>query len=138
MPSIVLYHPFLMDKIRLQLNLEDKFDSALDVACGTGLSTVALKLLADNISGMDSSEEMIVANAHNNEQITYHHAPAERLPFSNDSFDLSQCAEPSIGLIEQDSFLKQKRVLKKQGWVILYDNFITEHMRENTAYTQAK
>jgi len=27
-------------------------------------------------------------------------------------------------------------LVKEQGWVILYDNFITEHMRKNVAYTQ--
>ena len=83
------YHPLVMDKIRQQLNLKGKCHHALDVACGTGLSTIALKELADNVIGVDSSAEMIAAaNAYGDGQITYHHAPAEKLPFDAESFDL--------------------------------------------------
>jgi SAM-dependent methyltransferase len=131
------YHPLVMDKIRQQLNLKDKCHHALDVGCGTGLSTIALKELAHNVTGIDGSEEMIAAaNAYGDGQITYHHAPAEKLPFDEESFDLiTVCG--AINWIDRARFFPEaKRVLTKQGWVILYDNFITEYMRENVAYTQ--
>lgn len=131
------YHPLIMDKVRRQLDLKDKYNDALDVGCGTGLSTVALKELAHNVTGIDGSEEMIVvANEYGGEQITYRHAPAEELPFDEDSFDLiTVCG--AINWIDRVRFFPEaKRVLRKQGWVILYDNFITDQMRESGAYTQ--
>lgn len=131
------YHPVVMNSVRQQLNLKGKFGNALDVGCGTGLSTIALKELADNVTGIDGSEEMIaVANANRDEQIIYHHASAERLPFDEGSFDLiTVCG--AINWIDRALFFPEtKRVLNEQGWVIIYDNFITEYMRENVAYTQ--
>ena len=131
------YHPLVMNSIRQQLNLKVKCNNALDVGCGTGLSTTALKEIAENVSGIDGSKEMIaVANAHYDEQITYHLAPAEKLPFAEESFELiTVCG--AINWIDRARFFPEaKRVLKRHGWVILYDNFITEHMREDVAYTQ--
>ena len=57
------YHPLIMAKIRQHLALESKYDSVLDVGCGSGLSTVAFKELANHVTGIDDSAEMIaVAN----------------------------------------------------------------------------
>jgi SAM-dependent methyltransferase len=131
------YHPLIIDKIRQHLNLEGKGDNALDVGCGTGLSTIALKELANNVTGIDGSAEMIaVANKYGDGQIIYRHAPAEELPFAAESFDLiTVCG--AINWIDRPRFFPEaRRVLKEQGWVILYDNFITDHMRENGAYTE--
>ena len=130
------YHPLVMDKIRQQLKPNGKYQTALDVGCGTGLSTMALKALADNVSGVDGSDEMIaVANTNRDQRITYYHAPAEALPFDAHSFDLiTVCG--AINWIDRSRFFPEaRRVLKANGWLILYDNFITEHMRENVAYT---
>lgn len=131
------YHPLIMQKIRAQLKLEGKVKNALDVGCGTGLSTVALKEIAEHVIGTDSSQEMIaVANAHHDDQITYYHAPAEQLPFDNKSFDLiTVCG--AINWINRAQFFPEAyRVLKEQGWLIIYDNFITDQMREHVAYTR--
>jgi SAM-dependent methyltransferase len=129
------YHPIIMNKIRKYIKLNGKFNDALDVGCGTGLSTIALKEIAGHITGTDNSAEMIaVAQAQNHENITYYHAPAEQLPFAQQSFDIiTVCG--AINWIDRARFFPEaKRVLKEQGWLIIYDNFITEHMRENTAY----
>jgi ubiquinone/menaquinone biosynthesis C-methylase UbiE len=131
------YHPLIMNMVRKQLGLKNKCTNALDVGCGTGLSSIALKELAENVVGIDGSKEMIaVANGHRDETITYHHAPAEELPFDKGSFDLiTVCG--AINWIDRTRFFPEaKRVLKKKGWVILYDNFITDHMRGNVAYTK--
>ena len=55
------YHPIIMKKIREHVNLHGKFNDALDIGCGTGLSTVALKEIADQVTGTDDSHEMITA-----------------------------------------------------------------------------
>ena len=131
------YHPLVISRIRQKLNLRGKCNNGLDVGCGTGLSTIALQEIADNVIGIDGSEGMIaVAKTNSDEQITYHHAPAENLPFDAGSFDLiTVCG--AINWIDRTRFFPEaKRVLKEQGVVIIYDNFITERMRENVAYTQ--
>jgi SAM-dependent methyltransferase len=129
------YHPIIMNKIRDHINLHGKFIDALDVGCGTGLSTMALRDIAENITGTDNSHEMItVAQYDNKDKIPYYHAPAEQLPFKDQSFDiLTVCG--AINWIDRSLFFPEaKRVLKELGWLIIYNNFITEHMRECAAY----
>ncbi|MCP4398645.1 MAG: class I SAM-dependent methyltransferase [bacterium] len=129
------YHQIIMNKIREHVNLHGKFNNALDVGCGTGLSTSALTEIATQITGTDRSAEMIaVAQAQHHENVTYSHAPAEHLPFHQQSFDLiAVCG--AINWIDRSRFFPEaQRVLKEQGWLIIYDNFITEHMREYAAY----
>ena len=83
------YHAIIMNKIREHVNLHGKFNNALDVGCGAGLSTVALTEIATHVTGTDNSAEMIaVAQAQNRKNIVYHHAPAECLPFEPHSFDI--------------------------------------------------
>ena len=76
------YHPLIMRKIRERLSLNEPLAHALDVGCGTGLSTVALRMLAERVTGVDSSAEMIaVAQARNtDERITYRQAPSRTTP----------------------------------------------------------
>lgn len=131
------YHPLIMKKIRACTGLEGKFAKALDVGCGTGLSTVGLLEIAGYVTGTDNSPEMIaVAQVNNEDEIPYIHAPAERLPFKDRSFDLlTVCG--AINWIDRLQFFPEaRRVLKEKGWVIIYDNFITEDMHENPAYTR--
>jgi len=49
----------VIEKVRAFLLRDDKVKDALDVACGTGLSTRALKVLARNIIGADISSEVL-------------------------------------------------------------------------------
>ena len=131
------YHPLIMKKIRESTGLEGKFENALDIGCGTGLSTMALKEIAEHVTGTDNSREMItVAQVKNEEKIPYYQAAAEDLPFKDQSFDiLTVCG--AINWIDRSQFFPEaKRVLKKKGWVIIYDNFITEDMHDNTAYSR--
>lgn len=132
------YHPLIMRKIRERLSLNEPLAHALDVGCGTGLSTVALRMLAERVTGVDSSAEMIaVAQARNtDERITYRQAPAEQLPFDDGSFDLlTVCG--AINWIERAHFLPEaRRVLKDKSWLIIYDNTITDQMPTCPAYTR--
>ena len=77
-----------------------------------------------------------VASRNQDERTSYRHSPAESLPFDVASFDLiTVCG--AINWIDRAQFFPEaKRVLKQAGWVVIYDNFITAQMRENTAYTE--
>ncbi len=129
------FHSLVVHKIRQRVNLDGKFATALDVGCGTGLSTSALRDLAEHIVGVDSSAEMIaIAKAQKEPGITYYLGTAEELAFAESSFDLITVSG-AINWIERDKFLPEaRRVLKEKGWLIIYDNCITEHMRESSAY----
>ena len=131
------YHPLIMQRIRDRLGLEEPVSHALDVGCGSGLSTMALRLLADHVVGIDGSAEMIAAaQAHNtDDRITYRQSPAEQLPFSDGAFELiTACG--AINWIDRARFFPEaRRVLKDRGWVIIYDNTITDQMPGCPAYT---
>jgi SAM-dependent methyltransferase len=132
------YHPLIMQKIRDRLGLDGPLSRALDVGCGTGLSTVALRSLAEHVTGTDCSAEMIAAaeKYKTDDRITYRQSPAEQLPFADGTFDLiTVCG--AINWIDRARFLPEaRRVLKNQGWLIIYDNTITDQMPGCPAYTR--
>lgn len=80
------HHPRVLDRVLCVMGMES-VGLALDVACGTGLSTSALADRARVAVGVDSVEAMVrmakpVPNA------LYALAAAERLPFAPETFDL--------------------------------------------------
>src|SRR2546421_9728514 len=79
------FHPLIVSRIKEFLQVTEPLSSALDVGCGTGLSTVALKEIAEDISGIDASEQMI-ALAPSGNGIRYFVASAENLPFTKNKF----------------------------------------------------
>jgi len=116
------FHPIVINKIKEFIKVDKKLKNALDVGCGTGLSTIALKDIAENIIGVDSSKEMInLAEKENN--IQYFNYPAEKLPFKNNTFDLITLAG-SINWIDRKKFFKiASNILLPDKYLIIYDNY---------------
>ena len=113
------FHPNTIEKISTTLNLKHKIDKALDVACGTGLSTKALLDIAESVYGTDTSEEML-NYASLNESIHFQKAQAEQLPFSDLEFDLVTVCS-GVHWFQIDVFLKEShRILKTNAWLVLY------------------
>ncbi|MBL7709803.1 MAG: methyltransferase domain-containing protein, partial [Chitinophagaceae bacterium] len=52
------FHHNTIRHIKEYLQLDKKLDAALDIACGTGLSTKALLEIATTVYGTDISQEM--------------------------------------------------------------------------------
>lgn len=52
-------HKYVIERIKSDLNITKSFHNGLDVGCGAGLSTKALRLICDNVTGTDISSEMI-------------------------------------------------------------------------------
>lgn len=98
--------------------LKKNFDYSVDVACGTGHSTVALSKISKKVVGCDQSEAML-QEARANSKIEYIKADAENLPFDGQAFDFLNI---SMGFhwLDQEKFLREaKRVLKRQGLIAI-------------------
>jgi SAM-dependent methyltransferase len=94
----------------------------LDIACGTGMSTVALAAHAQHVVGVDISPEMMRA-ARQAPNVSYLYAQAERMPFPSRTFDAVTCCS-GVHWFEQERFFGElRRVLRPDGWVALYDHY---------------
>ncbi len=127
------FHPLIIGRIKEFLSLAEPLSSALDVGCGTGLSTIALKEIAENVVGVDASAEMIALAPRENE-IKYFVAPAENLPFEENEFDIITLSQV-FHWLDKDKFLAEaNRVLRPNGWLVAYDNYFSGQMTENTEF----
>jgi SAM-dependent methyltransferase len=127
------FHPQVIQRIKDYLSLTEPVPQALDVGCGTGLSTIALKPIAKRIVGVDAAPEMI-ALAPPDPQITYLVAPAEQLPTPDTAFNLMTLSS-AFHWIRREAFLAEaRRVLRPAAWLVIYDNAFTGRMQENSAF----
>lgn len=116
------FHATVIRRIKERLSLNSPFQRALDVGCGTGLSTIAVKEIAAWVMGADSSAEMIYL-APKASAVEYQVANAELLPFRDLVFDLVTVSQ-AIHWFGKVSFLQEtRRVTRSEGWLIVYDNY---------------
>jgi SAM-dependent methyltransferase len=124
------FHPLVIKKIWNSLGLREPIPLALDAACGTGQSTVALKEIASQVVGTDVSREML-ARAPREAGVRYVEASAEDLPFADGSFQLITVAL-ALHWFDRSRFLAEaRRVLDTSGWLVIYDNGFFGEMKEN-------
>ncbi|MCY3801291.1 MAG: class I SAM-dependent methyltransferase [Chloroflexi bacterium] len=128
------YHQdVVIERVKARLNLDGKLDRALDVACGTGLSCIALKGIAKKVCGFDISVEML-EQAERNERIDYAVCPAERLAMGDAAIDLVTVSS-AFHWFDRDVFLAEaKRVLRPLGWLVIYNSFFFSRMKENADF----
>ena len=112
-------HARVLELMRMTLADHLPVHRALDVGCGTGHSTIALLPFASEITGVDSSSEML-AQAARHERIRYCKGYAESLPFRSANFDLVTVSS-AYHWFDQERFLAEAaRVLRPGGWLVLY------------------
>lgn len=120
------HHPRSLDHIFAMVGVTG-IERALDIACGTGMSTVALTAHAATVVGVDVSPEMMGA-ARRAPGAHYLLGSAERMPFPAGSFDAATCCS-GVHWFEQARFFAElRRVLRPAGWVGLYDHYFTGEM----------
>lgn len=101
-----------------------KNKKVLDAACGTGYGSALLAENADEVFGVDISEEAI-AYAKSNyaaSNVNFSVANIEKLPFENDFFDVVVSFETieHVDTQQQEKFLSEvKRVLKDGGILVI-------------------
>ena len=105
----------------------------LDVACGTGLSCIALKKIAARIVGTDLSAAML-GQADRDLRIDYLVSPSETLPLAHESFDLLTVSS-ALHWFERNAFLSEaRRVLRPRGWLVIYDSFFSANLKGNPGF----
>lgn len=111
-----------------------KFQHVADIACGTGHSTRPLLDYAENVSATDVSQAMLEIAKENDPQSLYYLAPAEALPFKNNSLDaLFVCM--ALHWFDQGEFISEaSRTLKTGGWLYIYNMSFPGEMIKNPKY----
>lgn len=116
------FHPHVVSRIKARLALSAPFDRALDVGCGTGLSSRALLEIARRVDASDPSEAML-RHAHRDPALFYRRAEAGSLEYEDRAFDLMALSQ-SVHWADQPKFFSEARRLIKPGGVLaLYDHF---------------
>lgn len=127
------FHPLVIGRVRETLKLTAQVPFGLDVCCGTGLSSLALKEMAARVVGVDASAEML-ALAPKGAGIVFCLASAERLPFGEGSFDVLSICQ-ALHWLDREKFLAEaRRVLRACGLLVIYDDYMTGRMAENEEF----
>ncbi|HEY5369436.1 MAG TPA: class I SAM-dependent methyltransferase [Hanamia sp.] len=128
------FHSNTIKHIRNYIKPGNKLDNALDIACGTGLSTEALLEIAQHVYGTDMSQEMLNF-ALQPDKINYSIAPAEHQPFPDNYFDMITVSS-GVHWFDIDKFLTEaSRLLKSKSWLVLYENYFISEMVGNDNFT---
>jgi len=130
------HHAVVVGRIKRLLRVRGLSRRALDVGCGTGMSTVALRIIARNVVGVDTSRNMLVL-AQRAEGVRYVLSAAEALPFADETFKIATVSS-AFHWFDRERFLPEAaRVLGPGGWLIIYNNAFRAVMRENPAFHDA-
>jgi ubiquinone/menaquinone biosynthesis C-methylase UbiE len=127
------FHPHVIHKIKEFLALQKPYDCSLDIGCGTGQSALALKEISDYVVATDVSAAML-SQAPPDRRILYIQAAAESLPMAGSHFDLATVSLAFQWFDRTRFFTEAYRLLRKDGWLIIYNNGLMGQMRENQEY----
>ena len=127
------FHPVVISRIKAFLGIDRPVGTALDVACGTGQSSIALREVATRIVAIDRSPEMI-ALAELDEKIIHNVASADDIPIDGDCVDLITVA-CAFHWFDRPPFLAEaRRVLRQSSPMVIYNNMFTGNMKENPKF----
>lgn len=128
------FHHNTIAKIKQYLQLNQKLDRAIDIACGTGLSSKALLEISQQVFGTDIAQEML-AHAHQHNRIHYKIAKAEQQPFEDNYFDIATVSS-GVHWFDIDLFLLEtNRILKPQTYLVIYENYFISEMKDVRAFS---
>lgn len=128
------YSAAASETIRRLIGIGDgRLGRAVDIGCGTGISTVALSPLAEVVVGVDPSRAMLnhaVAGAN----ITYVVGSAEDLPLEGGAYDLIGVAS-AIHWFDRDRFLAEvSRIAAPGAWLVVHDHWFSGQMEGQTEF----
>ena len=118
---------------------QNRFHRGIDIGCGAGLSTKALRKICGHVTGMDSSGEMIqVAKEVLGEDpaVDFFVEKAENISRVSEQIDIVTAAGV-VQWVDRDAFLKGLEPrMKEGGYLLVYDFGISDTMEENPSYTK--
>jgi SAM-dependent methyltransferase len=127
--------PFFQDEVVERLRKfagVERFQRALDVGCGTGQSSIALAAVADHVTAVDASEDML-KHALLRPNVVYQLGFAEQLNFRAGEFDLVS-AGSALHWFDQDRFFARcQKILAPAGVLAVYNDHFTTHMESVAA-----
>ena len=131
-------HKNVMENLRKDLKLAEsfRFRNGLDVGCGAGLSTKALRLICDKVTGTDISGAMInVCKDLYDETFSFYIAKAEETRIPDEKYDIVTAAG-CINWVDEVKFLENmKTVTSDNSMIVIYDFAITDRMKGISDYT---
>jgi SAM-dependent methyltransferase len=107
---------------------------AVDIACGTGLSTRAVLELADRVVALDASYAMLRA-AQPQPRARYLVAGAERIPLRDAAADLATVAAAFHWFDQPRAFAEIARVLRRGAGLAVYTDFFHGQLSGHSAFT---
>jgi SAM-dependent methyltransferase len=114
-------HPRVVEQVYRQLGRTEPFQLALDIGCGAGVSTKALRGFAKNAIGLEPLEAMLRLAAANVPFASFVAGAAEAIPFCDHSVDLITAAG-SLNYADLDLFFPEAaRVMIRDGVLVVYD-----------------
>jgi ubiquinone/menaquinone biosynthesis C-methylase UbiE len=128
------FHPLVIERVRTFLQLDRPVSFALDVACGTGQSALALTQIAISVIATDISSAML-SQAPAHPRIRYEQAPAEQLPLERHSIDLITVSLAFHWLDRLRFLAEARRVLRPRGTLVIYWNDFYGEMKETAEFT---
>jgi ubiquinone/menaquinone biosynthesis C-methylase UbiE len=127
-------HPTAVARFRSFAHVAAPLSRALDVACGTGQSTVLLTEIAERVTGIDPSADML-RHALKHPRVEYVQSVAERTPFSDGQFNLITVAQ-AFHWFHHEVFLDEtRRLLRAPGWVLIYTSWFTGKIKDEPAFS---
>lgn len=129
------FHPLAIARAKASAVIKEDLPIALDIACGTGQSSNALNLIAEQVIGIDISWNMLT-NAEGKGRILYIQSKAESLPFADDSFPLISIALAFHWFDRKQILAETSRVLTAGGALLIHNNGFTGKMREDPDFEE--
>lgn len=111
------------------INLFEANSKVLDVCCGTGDISIALKNKNCEVTGLDFSPAMLdVAKRKCSSAVTWIEGNAMQLPFEDNSFDAACISFGLRNTPDYETVLKEmKRVVRPGGIIACLDSFVPDN-----------
>lgn len=119
------FHAVVMERIESAAGSAFRPRIAVDIGCGTGLSTIALTRIAQKVIGIDSSLEMLFRGAAH-ERARYAVGAAESIPVRSGIVELITVASALHWFSAGVFLMEARRIGTRDAWLVVYDHFIRE------------
>lgn len=127
------YSTYAREVTRRLLGITKPVSRAVDVGCGTGISTLALVPLADSIIAIEPIPAML-NRAPQLPNVTYVLGSAEALPVESSSCDLIAVGS-ALHWFDKELFLREaNRIAKPDAWLVIYDHWFVGQMSDNPIF----